>query len=294
VLQVKDNSFGDVMIPESDEVVPPRLPGTIEVLADEKEGASRREQLVAWLTDRHNKHFAQATVNRLWSQLFGRGLVEPVDDMRPANVPICPELLETLSGDFAASGYDLQRLCRSLVLTKAYQLSSAAEASDPSRNLAFAQMNIKSFTAEQLYDCITIATGRSSLAAVPTDERGLLRTTDMNRQQFIEQFRTPSGQATDYQAGIPQALTMMHGGLIHNATDVAASGLLKSLAAPFFSDDQRLDTLYLATLSRYPEAEERELVVKEIAAAKTPQQRQQVLGDVLWALLNSAEFTLNH
>jgi hypothetical protein len=214
--------------------------------------------------------------------------------MRPANPPICPELLETLAGDFAASGYDVDRLCRALVLTDAYQLASAAVESDPSRNLTFAEMNMKSFTAEQLYDCITIATGRSSLAAGPDEQRGLLRTTDMNRQQFIEQFRTPPGQVTDYQAGIPQALTMMHGGLIHNATDVAASGLLKSLAAPFFSDDQRLDTLYLATLSRFPDTEERTMIVEEMASAKTTQERQQMLGDVLWALLNSAEFTLNH
>jgi len=298
VLQVKDNAFGDVMIPDSDEVVPPRIPGTVMDLADESKGASRREQLVTWLTDRHNQHFSRATVNRVWAHLFGRGLVEPVDDMRPANPAIAPEVLETLAGDFAASGYDLRRLLRELVLTDAYQLSSGAADSDPSRTLAFAQMNMKSFTAEQLYDCITIATGKSSLAAPSMPEAegvpGLVRSADMNRQQFIEQFRTMPGQVTDYQAGIPQALTLMHGGLIHNATDVAASGLLKSLAAPFFSDDQRLDTLYLATLSRYPADEERAAIVAQIAEAKSPAEKQQVLGDVLWALLNSAEFTLNH
>ncbi len=116
----------------------------------------------------------------------------------------------------------------------------------------------------------------------------------MSRQAFVEQFRSAPGQVTDYQAGIPQALTLMHGGLIYSATDVAASGLLKSLSAPFFTNDQRLDTLYLATLSRFPDAEERELMLKEIATASNQQERQQVLGDVLWALLNSAEFTLNH
>lgn len=298
VLQVKDNQFGDVMIPDSEEVVPPRIPGTVMELADEPEGASRREQLVTWLTDRHNKHFAQAAVNRVWAHLFGRGLVEPVDDMRPANAPIAPEVLEMLAGDFAASGYDLRRLLRELVLTDAYQLTSGAADNDPSRGLAFAQMNMKSFTAEQLYDCITIATGKSSLVPTPMagveGVPGLVRSSDMSRRQFIEQFRSVPSQVTDYQAGIPQALTLMHGGLIHNATDVAASGLLKSLAAPFFTDDQRLDTLYLATLSRYPEEEEREAIVEQIAKAKSTGERQQVLGDVLWALLNSAEFTLNH
>jgi hypothetical protein len=116
----------------------------------------------------------------------------------------------------------------------------------------------------------------------------------MSRQAFVEQFRAPQGQATDYQAGIPQALTLMHGGLIHSATDLGTSGLLKSLAAPFFTDEQRLDTLFLSTLSRYPEEREREVMLQPISAASNDKEKQQALGDVLWALLNSAEFTLNH
>jgi hypothetical protein len=297
VLAVRDNVRGDVMIPESDEVVPPRLPGSVMELAEEVEGPSRRAQLVAWLTARDNQHFAEATVNRVWAHLFGRGLVEPVDDMRPDNKPVAPEVLDTLGRDFAASEFDLRRLLRALVLSDAYQLTSREDASgvnDPSRALVFAQMNMKSLTAEQLYDCISVATGRASLAGGPTAPAGLVRFADMSRQAFIEQFRTAPGQVTDYQAGIPQALTLMHGGLIHSATDVAASGLLKSLSAPFFKDDQRLETLYLATLSRYPEPEEREVMLASLGAAKNTAERQQVLGDVLWALLNSAEFTLNH
>ena len=73
------------MIPESDEVVPPRLPLTAVELEDTADGPSRREQLVDWLTSPNNGQFARATVNRVWAHLFGRGLVEPVDDMRPAN-----------------------------------------------------------------------------------------------------------------------------------------------------------------------------------------------------------------
>jgi hypothetical protein len=69
---------------------------------------------------------------------------------------------------------------------------------------------------------------------------------------------------------------------------------LKSLAAPFFTDEQRLDTLFLSTLSRFPEDKEREVMLQPINAATNDKERQQALGDVLWALLNSAEFTLNH
>jgi hypothetical protein len=294
VLAVRDNQQGDVTIPDTDEVVPPRLPLSAVEVKDTPDDPSRRQQLVDWLTARNNGQFARATVNRVWAHLFGRGLVEPVDDMRPANPPIAPEVLETLARDFAASNFDLRRLQRALVLTKTYQLSSRSEESDPSRGLYFAQMNIKSFTAEQLYDCIAVATRQETNVAGPIDQTGLLRFSDMTRQGFIEQFRAPAGQATDYHAGIPQALTLMHGGLVHSATDVATSGLLKSLAAPFLTDDQRLDAMFLSTLSRYPSDSERVLVMQQVAAAATEAERQQAFGDILWALLNSAEFTFNH
>jgi hypothetical protein len=294
VLQVRDSRQGDVMIPQSDEVVPPRLPLSGAAIDDGPDGPSRRQQLADWLTSRTNGQFARATVNRVWAHLFGRGLVDPVDDMRPANPPLAPEVLDTLSRDFAASGFDLRRLFRALVLTKTYQVSSQSGDNDPSRALHFAQMNIKSFTAEQLYDCITIATRRSAAAASAPDGAGVDRFRDANRQQFIEQFRGPVGQMTDYHAGIPQALTLMHGNLIHGATDLASSGLLKSLSAPFFTDPQRLDTMFLSTLSRYPEPAERDVMLEQLGKVKTPAERQQVLGDVLWALLNSGEFTFNH
>jgi hypothetical protein len=214
--------------------------------------------------------------------------------MRPANPPIAPDVLETLSRDFAASKFDLRRLLRALVLTKTYQLSSRSEESDPSRPLFFAQMNIKSFTAEQLYDCIAVATRREEATAGSSEQAALVRFADTNRQAFIEQFRAPAGQATDYHAGIPQALTLMHGGLIHGATDMATSGLLKSLSAPFIPDEQRIDYLFLSTLSRYPEPTERDEMLKAVRAASTDANRRQVLGDILWALVNSAEFTFNH
>jgi hypothetical protein len=297
VLAVRDNQYGDVMIPETDEVVPPRLPLTPVEIVDTPDGPSRRAVLVDWLTSPNNGQFARATVNRVWAHLFGRGLVEPVDDMRPANAAIAPEVLETLSRDFAASKFDLRRLLRALVLTKTYQLSSRSEDNDPARTLHFAQMNIKSLTAEQLYDCIAVATRQGTNSGEPGGPPsgvGLERFADTSRQAFIEQFRAPVGQVTDYHAGIPQALTLMHGGLIHSATDVASSGLLKSLDAPFFTDDQRLEILFLSTVSRYPTEEERAVMLEQVTSAGKETERQQALGDVLWALLNSAEFTFNH
>ncbi|HEX3601516.1 MAG TPA: DUF1549 domain-containing protein, partial [Lacipirellulaceae bacterium] len=131
VLQVRDNDRGEVTIPQSEEVVPPRLPHAATDAQDTLDGPARRQQLAEWLTSPHNGQFARAIVNRVWANLFGRGLVEPVDDMRAANQPIAPEVLDTLSRDFVASGFDLRRLHRAIVLTKTYQLSSQSKDSDP-------------------------------------------------------------------------------------------------------------------------------------------------------------------
>jgi hypothetical protein len=254
---------------------------------------SRRRQLVDWLTNQNNDHFSRAAVNRVWQQLFGRGLVEPVDDMRPDNPAICPEVLELLTRDFAASNFDLRRLLRALVLTDAYQLSSGSPRDEPSQALCFARMNMKNFTADQLFDCIAVATRNEALIGNAPDG-ALARTENMSRETFIEQFRSAAGDRTAYQAGVPQALTLMHGSVIHSATALESSGLLKSLNAPFFTDEQRLDTLFLATLSREPQPAEREKLVAYLATAKDANERLGILGDVLWALLNSAEFTFIH
>ena len=291
VLQVRDNDDGEVTLPGTAEVVDPWLPQT-EGDRQQSEGQSRREVLASWLTSPNNAHFSRAIVNRVWAGLFGRGLVEPVDDMRFENQAPATDLLDVLSRDFSASGFDLRRLYHSIVLTKAYQLSSRSADSDPARSAHFAQMNMKSFTAEQLYDCISVATQMAQLDA--ESEQGLARLDDTSRSAFVTTFRSEAASPTEYHAGIPQALALMHGTLIHNATSITSGRLLKSLQAPFFSDAQRVDTLYLATLSRYPEPSERETALVLVHAAASDSERQQILGDMLWALLNSAEFTFNH
>jgi hypothetical protein len=292
VMRVQDSSRGEVMIPETDYVVPPRFPEG-DASEDAENGPARRQRLADWLTRRNNEHFSRATVNRVWAHLFGKGLVDPVDDMRPDNLAQCPEVLDELATYFANSGFDLQKLIRTLALTDAYQLSSSSDEDDPSRLLYFAQMHVKTFTAEQLYDCIAVATRMSSRAG-GGDESSVERFNNSSRQEFLDQFRAPPGQVTEYHAGIPQALTLMNGGLIQGGTDLGSSGFLQLLEAPFFSDSQRVKTLFMATLSRPPSEEEQATMGDHLAAAADSTARQEALGDILWVLLNSAEFTLNH
>ena len=292
VMQVRDVDRGEVMMPKSTTPVSPKLLNADEVLTDEKSHA-RRKKLTAWLTGSDNPYFARATANRVWSMMFGKGIVNPVDDFGVGNPPLSPELLDLLAGNFIQSKFDLKNLFRVVALSKAYRLSSGAEEANEERQAWFAQMNVKMLTAEQVYDCVTVATMPSSTQT--TDMTGLVtRFGNVSRDEFLRDFRTPSGRSTEYQGGIPQALTLMNGTLIDSATGLASSGLLKSLQAPFFTRDQRIEILYFATLSRQPKPAEKELLNQYVTEDLSGNELREALSDVLWALLNSAEFTMNH
>ena len=113
-------------------------------------------------------------------------------------------------------------------------------------------MNVKTCSAEQVYDCMAVATMLDTASTEDPFSFNLARAGNSERDQFLQQFRTPSGRSTEYLGGIPQALTLMNGTLIDNATGMAKSGLLKSLKAPFFTNKQRVEFVYLAVLSRHP------------------------------------------
>jgi hypothetical protein len=285
---VADAKEGEVKLPNKDEIVLPKfLRG--EAYAD-REGLTRRHALAEWLTAAENPYFAKAAVNRVWSQLFGRGIVNPVDDLGEHNAPSHPELLNELAAYFARTGFDVRNLIRTLANTEAYQLTSANSEGDNKPPELFSRMAMKTLTAEQLYDCLGVAVCRRENAAAGAQG---FQGFDQNRNAFLNRFRSPAGQA-DYQGGIPQALTLMNGALVNDATHLEKSDVLVSLSAPFFSDRQRIETLFYTTLSRPPSDAERVKFEGYVNARENPQEKRAALGDILWALLNSAEFTLNH
>lgn len=143
-------------------------------------------------------------------------------------------------------------------------------------------MNVKMLTAEQVYDCITVA---SMLVATDANGFSIARVGNTSRDEFLQQFKTLAGRPTEYQGGIPQALTLMNGTLISSATDLAGSGLLKSLEAPFFTDDQRIEVIYLATLSRQPTSGEGPLLRDYVNDRDPDTSIQEPLADILWALV---------
>ncbi len=290
VMQVRDIPRGEVKLPNTDAVVPPRFPNGAP-MDDSLATQARRKQLAVWITATENPYFARATANRVWDLMFGKGIVDPVDDLGTQHPPCAPELLEALASQLIEQQFNLRELFRTVALSKPYRLSSAAPTADERRHAWFAQMPVKSLTAEQVYDCISVATLLDSAGA---ESFNVNRFGNADREQFVQLFRTPSGRKTEYQAGIPQALTLMNGTLIDGATGLSSSGLLKSLEAPFFTNRQRVEVLYLATLSRHPRPDEWERLREIVSDTMSGMALQEGLADILWALLNSAEFTMNH
>ncbi|HUG20392.1 MAG TPA: DUF1553 domain-containing protein, partial [Planctomycetaceae bacterium] len=285
--------IGEVMLPDSGEVILPKfLDGTRQDAYGE--GTSRRVQFVRWLTDPANPYFARATANRIWGQMFGKGITDPIDNFGVQHKPRVPEIIDLLAGHLIASDFQLSEVLRAVVLSQAYRLSSGAETADSQRLDWFAQMQVKMLTAEQIYDCISVATLLDYGNAQAGGQFNLSRFSNPAREEFLQQFSTPSGSMTDYQAGIPQALTLMNGTLISNATGISSSGLLKSLEAPFFDNRQRIEVLYMSTLSRPPRPSEWTALEQFLPLDVEGEELHNGLSDLLWVLLNSAEFTMNH
>ncbi len=253
-----------------------------ERLPEGETGVYRRA-LAHWMTSPENPYFARAAVNRTWWKLFGRGLVQPVDDMHSANPPSHPELLDALARRFIASGFDLRALYRGILNSRTYQQTSRPGEQPDREAELFARMPIKVLTAEQLYDSLVRVLGPPARAKEVNARLGA-------RHEFT-QFFADSGDPdpTRYERGIPHLLRLMNSPQF-GERNVAA--LVAQAASPGRSADEVVDELFLAILSRRPTESERELVRKHLSQEGAA--RPGAYQELAWALLMSSEFSLNH
>ena len=284
--RLSDGASGEVTLPEEDDAIAPQFPNGDD--PKQNEGA-RRLQLSIWMSSPNNPFLAKATVNRVWSLMFGKGLVNPVDDLNPENVPVHPQLLEELSEYFVDGDYDIRELFRTLAYTKAYQASSKASSQEEgsARRAVFAQMATKALTAEQLFDSIQ----QSQLLASSNNSSNVA--SNNQRNAFVTLMENKTRDATEYAAGIQQTLHLMNDRQPTVSTIAMNVGLAAALDAPFLSDEERMETLFLSTVSRFPVADEKTLFAESFQGADSQKMRA-TRSDLLWALLNSAEFRFNH
>jgi hypothetical protein len=227
-------------------------------------------------------------VNRVWAQFFGRGLVNPVDNLSAENAPSHPELFEALAEQFIRSGFDVKYLVRAICTTQAYQRSSTPVARSAAAEAPYASMTIKPLTPEQLFDSLATILGPSERPKKGEGKKKAKGAPASSRAAFVEFFRPGEGaDPGEYAAGIPQVLRLMNSEWTAK-TSAFVSRTVKADRPPACN----LEVLFLATLSRRPTAAERRRLEEYLQAnADSP---AKAYGDLVWALLNSSEFTLNH
>lgn len=260
-----------------------------------KSDKGTRQTLAEWMTTADNPFFARAAANRVWAHLFGLGLIEPVDEMIGAETVVThQELLDELAKEFAAHQFDIKYLIRAITASKAYQLTSALTDPMQADVRLLARMNLKGLTPEQLFDSLAMATGYREAANPNQRLSGFGISTP--RGDFLQRFANHSDKKTEHTTSILQALSLMNGKFVADSTDVVQSYALGAiLDAPFFdTTEKKIEALHLATLSRKPRPAELERLVKYVDRDNPSGDRKKALADVLWVLLNSSEFILNH
>lgn len=256
-------------------------------------GVDRRAALAELVTADDNPWFAKATVNRVWSFFFERGLVNPVDDL--GAVKETPPALALLADDFQASGYDMRRLVETIVSTRAYGLSSAGPLAVRDAQLeVFARAPLRRLGAEQLFYSVLEATGA---ADVRTGERRARLRLERRKNQLLRQFVTTfgddEGEEVVEEGTIPQALMRFNGALTNEAVRPRPGHPVYDRLFRTASLDERIDTIYLRVLSRFPGEVER-TKLRALLGPRPAAELAQAYADVFWALLNGAEFNFNH
>ena len=245
-------------------------------------GKPPRAVLADWLATPQNAFFAANVVNRVWQDLCGTGLVSTIDDLDTLTADERKVMLDELAQKFAASGFNLRWLVEGICLSKAYQRASTASTPPGS-----AQRPVRTLSPEQVFaaldQALSLKKGRG-LSPRYTPEGMTLRAR-------LDEARGTS--PTDFKAGIPQALLLMNGSIITQATTLEDSMTLRAVVeAPFLKDAEKLDTLFLAAYSRLPRPDERDRFMKVVRAKDDSEYQRQAYANIFWALLNSPEFVL--
>ena len=252
-----------------------------------------RQYLVDWMAAPENPFFAKALVNRYWKHFFGRGIVDPEDDLRVTNPPSNPELLNALAKHFLDHRFDLKDLVRTICKSSVYQLSS--EPTEFNRN---DQQNFSSFyprrlTAEVLYDAVnSVADTPSNFGTIPQGTTAVQLPDNGFNNYFLEVFGKPEAESAcecerSAEANLSQSLHLLNSGDVQGRLQNAQGRAAKFTREMERSDAAKVRELYLAAFAREPRPEESEFILSRVADY---QNKQQAWEDVIWAILNAREF----
>ncbi len=310
-MTVYNTASGDLIQPRLGRAIAPKpLGGPILALDSSRE---RRAFFAEWLTRPDNWYFTHAIVNRVWAHFMGKGLVEPVDDLRETNPASNPELFDALTSDFVKHKFDLRHLMRQIVASRAYQTSSGSVPQNVADDKYYSHFLVRRMTAEALLDALSQVTGKSEeFPGMPAGYRALQLPDTHVKSDFMDILGRPARVITcecerSREPNMAQALLFINGELLNRKVS-AQDGLVDRLLKAGKSDAETLDELYWVAFGRPPSVAEREgnlkilrkILITPTTNAKPEQKsafeqtRRKSFEDLLWVLVNSKEFLFNH
>jgi uncharacterized protein DUF1549/uncharacterized protein DUF1553 len=258
-------------------------------------GESRREVLAKWLASPENPYFARNLANILWAHFMGKGIIDPVDDVRVSNPPSNPELLDKLAAKFTEYGYDFRRLVRDICTSRTYQLSTRPNDTNAQDERNFAKAAIRRVRAEVLLDCISGVTDtKDKFQGLPRGARAVQIADGNTSTYFLTTFGRASRETVcscevKTEPNLSQALHLLNGSTVNDK--VQEGGVVKGLLKAGKKPDEVIEDLYMRCLGRKPTDDEKTNLQKFLTDAKDT---EPVLNDLFWSLLNSKEFIFNH
>jgi hypothetical protein len=302
---VYTNPAGEVNHPRMGKPLPPRpLDGRPLELASYQD---RRRHLAQWLTSADNPYFARALVNRVWQNFLGRGLVDPVDDLRATNPASNEELFAALTKDFVDHHFDVKRLITLILNSAAYQRASTTVPGNENDNKYYSHYIVRRLPAEVILDAVAQVTRvPNRFEGYPAGYRALQLPDSQVNSYFLTAFGRPTrtnADAAERQAEptITQALHVINGDTL-NRMLTAKDNTIDMFLKLGLSDAKAVEHLYLSAFSRPPTADEKTQILAALAQARreTAQDplekdpRRKPFEDLLWAMLTGKEFLFNH
>lgn len=291
---VFNSGVGEVMHPKTGLAVAPAVP--VGKLSTAKL-TDRRDEFADWLVSPDNPFFSRAMVNRLWSYFLGKGIIDPVDDIRASNPASNPELLEALNRDFVHSGFDLKHMMRTITLSRVYQQKIDANRWNADDKINFSHAAPRRLEAEQLLDSIHLVTGtNANFQGLPvgTHAEQIPDASPAGGDGFLDLFGKPARQTPcecerSSSVSLGQALNLINGPTLSDAV-AAPSGRLATFMKSNPSEQSILNEVFMTVFARTPTAKESAGAMKIMKNAATSAEGAQ---DLMWALLNSPAFLFN-
>jgi hypothetical protein len=302
---IHDRGTGEINHPRLGRPLPPQPPGG-PVLEDD-DRTTRRQRLARWITAPENPYFARATANRVWRHFMGRGLVEPVDDLRTSNLPTNDPLLDALARELVEHEFDIRHLMRTILTSRTYQLASTPTPENQADTRFASHYTPRRMTAEQILDAFGQVTGRrEQLTGLPAAFRAQQLPDTKVASSFLDQFgrplrRTASCECERVQGpNLSQALELMNSQVLVDRV-AGDDALIQRMLDAGAGDAEIVESVYLRCVGRRPTVDESAAVTKAWidAATETPVEehltlRRAFFEDLLWALMNTKEFLFNH